>query len=141
VISPQQPAKACSGEYVVGDENRGACKEAKTENRQQESQSEHELFLSTPVAAEVLRVVPSADRERETFAELARPAEGASDQLCAVLNGRLRNATAGGGGLHEREGGAKQQSLQSQRCEERHQGGDDQSNESKHRVHVPFPLA
>src|SRR5260370_25004209 len=74
------------------------------------------------------------------FAELARPAEGAGNRLRAVLNRWLRNATAGGGRLHERESSAKQQSLQSKRCEERHQGGDHQSYECKHRVHMCSPL-
>jgi hypothetical protein len=111
----QQPTKACSSEYVIGNENRGACKEPETENRQQEFQSEHELFLSTPVAAEVLRVLPSADRERELFAELVRPADSAGNQLRDVLNHWLRNATVGGGRLHECESSAKQQSLQSER--------------------------
>jgi len=57
-----------------------------------------------------------------------------------VLNHWLRNATVGGGRLHERESSAKQQSLQGERCEERHEGGDYQSYESKHRFHGCSPL-
>jgi hypothetical protein len=74
------------------------------------------------------------------FAELARPAEGACNQLRAVLNGGLKNATAGGGRLHKRDSSAKEQSLQSQRYKERKEGGDHQSYESKHRVHLCSPL-
>lgn len=73
VMALQQAAKACSSQYVIGDENRGACKEPETENRQQEFQNEHELFLSTPVAGEALRVLLSADRERETFRRTSEP--------------------------------------------------------------------
>src|SRR4029077_20989675 len=73
LMALQQPTKACSSEYVTGNENRGACKEPETENRQQEFQSEHELFLSTPVAGEALRVLPSADRERETLRQTSAP--------------------------------------------------------------------
>ena len=111
----EQPAKSRSDVDIVGNENHGACKEGQTESHQQEFQSEHELFLSTPVAAEVLRVLPSADRERELFAELVRPADSAGNQMRDVLNHWLRNATVGGGRLHERESSAKQQSLQSER--------------------------
>jgi len=70
------------------------------------------------------------------FGELASPAESARNQLRAVLNRRLRNAPPGRGWVHESESSAKQQSLQSQRREERHEGGENQSYECKHRVHA-----
>jgi hypothetical protein len=111
VMALQQPAKACSSEYVIGNENRGACKEPETENRQQEFQSEHELFLSTPVAGEACECCRAQIASGKPFGELARPAEGARNQLRAVLNRRLRNTPVGSGRLHERESSAKEQSL------------------------------
>jgi hypothetical protein len=81
-------------------------------------------------------VLPSPSASGKLFDELARPAESARNQLRAVLNRRLRNTPPGSGRLHESESSAKEQSLKSQRREERHEGGNGQSYECKYLVHA-----
>ena len=58
-----------------------------------------------------------------------------------MLNSGLNDATACGGRLHECEGGAKQQGLESKCGEERYEGGNHQSKETKRRVHFRLRLS